>query len=85
MNRHETDDTCKVFCKSILSEDELTVVLESEFRGVTTEICKEILNLRERKIREALMQMGWIPPDAQPYWHAERGCWVLGNRSFVLK
>ena len=77
MNRHETDDTCKVFCKSILSEDELTFVLESEFRGITTEISREILNLKEKKIREALMQMGWIPPDAKPYWDGGKRCFAI--------
>ena len=77
MNEPQTADTNKVFCESILKEKELTVVLKSECRGITTEISREILNLKEKKIREALMQMGWIPPDAKPYWDPVKRCFVL--------
>lgn len=77
MNEPKTADTFKVFYESILKEEELTLVLKSEFRGNTTELSRAVLNLKEKKIREALMQMGWIPPEAEPYWDGEKRCFTI--------
>ena len=77
MSEPKSADTFKVFYESILKEKELTLVLKSEFRGNTTELSRAVLNLKEKKIREALMQMGWIPPDAKPYWDPVKRCFVL--------
>jgi len=44
------------------SEDQITQCVNSVHDGVTTELYRNVVDLQDQGIRDALIAMGWTPP-----------------------
>ena len=56
MNLKYTIDT------QLVNNEKFYIELSSEFNGIRETIMREIIDLKELSIREALIKLGWTPP-----------------------
>ena len=49
--------------ETLVKDDTILQAVYSDFEGVRERLFSEILDLREAETREALIKLGWTPPE----------------------
>lgn len=51
--------------ETLVKDDSILQSVYSDFEGVRERMFSEILDLREKSTREALIELGWMPPKTE--------------------